>query len=131
ARARGGGGRRPGGGSAPRHGKGRLVTARGRVADLEPATERTRATRLPPGVASVLSVLSSSAVVFDPADTVLMASQAARSFGLVKDGQLMVGELLALVRPVRRDRETREGEIDLSGSSVGGRRAACAGRGAP
>ena len=82
-------------------------------------------------MASVLSVLSSSAVVFDPADTVLMASQAARSFGLVKDGQLMVGELLALVRQVRRDGETREGEIDLSGSSFGGRRTSFAVRVAP
>jgi two-component system sensor histidine kinase SenX3 len=82
-------------------------------------------------VASVLSVLSSSAVVLDHADTVLMASEAARAFGLVKDGQLMVGELLALVRQVRRDGQTREGEIDLSGSSFGGRRTSFAVRVAP
>jgi two-component system, OmpR family, sensor histidine kinase SenX3 len=82
-------------------------------------------------VASVLSVLSSSAVVLDHADTVLMASEAARTFGLVKDGQLIVGELLALVRQVRRDGQTREGEIDLSGSSFGGRRTSFAVRVAP
>jgi two-component system sensor histidine kinase SenX3 len=93
--------------------------------------DRPRATRLPSGVASVLSVLSSSAVVLDSADHVLMASQAARTFGLVKDGQLMAGELLALVRRVRREGETREGEIDLSGSSFGGRRASFAVRAAP
>ena len=79
----------------------------------------------------MLSVLSSSAVVLDHADTVLMASEAARAFGLVKDGQLMVGELLALVRQVRRDGHTREGEIDLSGSSFGGRRTSFAVRVAP
>ena len=107
------------------------MTARGRVADLEPAADRPRATRLPPGVASVLSVLSSSAVVLDPVDKVLMASQAARTFGLVKDGQLIVGELLALVRQVRRDGQTREGEVDLSGSSFGGRRTSFAVRVAP
>jgi len=107
------------------------VTARGRVADLEPAADKPRATRLPPGVASVLSVLSSSAVVLDPVDKVLMASQAARTFGLVKDGQLIVGELLALVRQVRRDGQTREGEVDLSGSSFGGRRTSFAVRVAP
>jgi len=107
------------------------VTARGRVADLEPAKDRPRATKLPPGVASVLSVLSSSAVVLDPVDTVLMASQAARKFGLVKEGQLMVGELLALARQVRRDGQTREGEVDLSGSSFGGRRTSFAVRVAP
>src|SRR5207244_4490582 len=38
--------------------------------------------RLPPGVASVLSVLSSSAVVVDSTDRVLRASAAARAFGL-------------------------------------------------
>jgi len=79
----------------------------------------------------VLSVLSSSAVVLDHADMVLMASEAARTFGLVKDGQLMVGELLALARQVRRDGQTREGEIDLSGSSFGGRRTSFAVRVAP
>jgi len=115
----------------PRHGKGPLVTTRGRVTDIEPAADRPRATRLPSGVASVLSVLSSSAVVLDIADRVLMASQAARTFGLVKDGQLMVADLLALVRQVRRDGETREGEIDLSGSSFGGRRTSFAVRVAP
>ncbi len=107
------------------------MTARGRIADREPAADRPRATKLPPGVASVLSVLSSSAVVLDYADKVLMASEAARAFGLVKDGQLMVGELLALVRQVRRDGQTREGEVDLSGSSFGGRRTSFAVRVAP
>jgi two-component system sensor histidine kinase SenX3 len=107
------------------------VTARRRVADPEPATDRPRATKLPRGVASVLSVLSSSAVVLDHSDEVLMASQAARAFGLVKDGQLMVGELLALVRQVRRDGQTREGEVDLSGSTFGGRRTSFAVRVAP
>jgi two-component system, OmpR family, sensor histidine kinase SenX3 len=115
----------------PRHVKGLLVTTRGRVADIQPSADRPRATRLPSGVASVLSVLSSSAVVLDNADRVLMASQAARTFGLVKDGQLMAGEFLALVRQVRRDGETREGEIDLSGSSFGGRRTSFAVRAAP
>ncbi len=107
------------------------MTARGRAADREPAADRPRATRLPPGVVSVLSVLSSSAVVLDHSDKVLMASQAARTFGLVKDGQLMVGELLALVRQTRRDGQTREGEVDLSGSTFGGRRTSFAVRVAP
>jgi two-component system sensor histidine kinase SenX3 len=107
------------------------VTDRRRAADQKPAVDRPRAARLPSGVASVLSVLSSSAVVLDHADNVLMASEAARTFGLVKDGQLMVGELLALVRQVRRDGQTREGEVDLSGSTFGGRRTSFAVRVAP
>jgi two-component system, OmpR family, sensor histidine kinase SenX3 len=70
--------------------------------------------RLPAGIASVLSVLSSSAVVLDSEDRVLRASSAARVFGLVKGDQLLVGELLALARQVRRDGEIREGEIEVT-----------------
>jgi two-component system sensor histidine kinase SenX3 len=72
-------------------------------------------TRLPAGIASVLSVLSSSAVVLDSEDRVLRASSAARAFGLVKGDRLLVGELLALARQVRRDGEIREGEIEVPG----------------
>src|SRR6266480_473284 len=90
-----------------------------------------QATRIPPGVESVLSVLSSSAVVLDNHDRVLSASAAARSFGLVKGDQLMVGELLALARQVRRDGEIREGEIEVSTSAFGGRRTSFAVRVAP
>ena len=100
-------------------------------ADLGDAGPRQSPTRLPPGIASVLSVLSSSAVVLDNHDRVLRASAAARSFGLVKGDQLMMGELLALARQVRRDGEIREGEIEVSGSAFGGRRTSFAVRVAP
>jgi two-component system, OmpR family, sensor histidine kinase SenX3 len=90
------------------------------------------AVRLPPGIASVLSVLSSSAVVLDGADRVLQASHAARSFGLVKGDRLMASELLALARQVRRDGEIREGEFEVSaGGSMGGRMTSFAVRVAP
>ena len=92
---------------------------------------RSPPTRLPPGIASVLSVLSSSAVVLDSADRVLRASAAARSFGLVEGDQLVVGELLALARQVRRDGEIREGEIEVTGHRQGGRTASFAVRVAP
>jgi len=95
------------------------------------AVERPQLGRLPSGVASVLSVLSSSAVVLDKDDRVLRASAAARTFGLVRGDQLMVGELLALARQVRRDGEIREGEIEVSGSAFGGRRTSFAVRVAP
>lgn len=74
---------------------------------------------LPPGIASVLSVLPSSAVVLDAHDRVLRASSAARAFGLVKGDRLMVAELLALARQVRRDGEIRETEIEVSGNRFG------------
>jgi two-component system sensor histidine kinase SenX3 len=84
-------------------------------------TVRPAATPLPPGIASVLSVLSSSAVVLDAEDRVLQASDAARSFGLVEGEQLMAGEVLALARQVRRDGEIREGEYEVTpGGGIGG-----------
>jgi two-component system sensor histidine kinase SenX3 len=87
--------------------------------------------RLPAGIASVLSVLSSAAVVLDSEDRVLRASAAARAFGLVKGDQLIVGELLALARQVRRDGEIREGEVEVSDHKPGDRTTSFAVRVAP
>jgi two-component system sensor histidine kinase SenX3 len=84
-------------------------TANGAAAMRAPA-----ASALPPGVSAVLAVLSSCAVVVDSTGQVLSASDAARAFNLVKDNSLVVGELIALARQVRRDGETREGEIDIA-----------------
>src|ERR1700753_3551450 len=90
------------------------------------------AAKLPPGIASVLSVLSSSAVVLDAEDRVLQASDAARSYGLVKGERLMASELLALARQVRRDGEIREGEFEApAGAGIGGRMTSFAVRVAP
>ncbi len=68
---------------------------------------------LPPGVATVLSVLRSSAVVLDASDTVIKASPAAHSLGLVRGDQLRAEDLLEMARKVRRDGEIREAELDL------------------
>ncbi|RJL31014.1 sensor histidine kinase [Bailinhaonella thermotolerans] len=77
------------------------------------------AAALPAGIASVLSVLPSSAVVLDADDRVLRASSAARAFGLVRGDELVVAELLALARQVRRDGEIRESEIEVLGNKFG------------
>jgi two-component system sensor histidine kinase SenX3 len=90
-----------------------------------------RPARLPPGIAAVLSVLSSSAVVLDGDDRVLRASSAARTFGLVKGDRLMVSELAALARQVRRDGRIREGEFELPVPKFGGRTTSFAVRVAP
>jgi len=87
--------------------------------------------RLPPGIASVLSVLSSSAVVIDSEDRVLQASLAARAYGLVSGDELVVQELLALARQVRRDGEIREGEMEVSTTGVPRRTTSFAVRVAP
>jgi two-component system sensor histidine kinase SenX3 len=66
---------------------------------------------LPPGIAAVLSVLRSSALVVDSNEQVLKASAPAIAMGLVRDRQIAVQELADLVHQVRRDGQIRETEI--------------------
>src|SRR5690242_14681157 len=54
--------------------------------------------QVPPGVAAVLSVLRSSALVVGADDEVLKASAPAHAMGLVRGSRLQVDELLELVR---------------------------------
>jgi two-component system sensor histidine kinase SenX3 len=115
-------------GAAAKSGGAKANAAKARSPRLRTAAQPTR---LPPGIASVLSVLSSSAVVVDSNDRVLRASAAARSFGLVKGDRLMVSELAALARQVRRDGEIREGEIEVAVPRFGGRTTSFAVRVAP
>jgi two-component system, OmpR family, sensor histidine kinase SenX3 len=69
---------------------------------------------VPPGVATVLSVLKSSAVVVDDSDTVLKASAPAYSMGLVRGQELVSPELATLVQQVRRDGQIRETELVMA-----------------
>ncbi|MBO0822411.1 MAG: two-component sensor histidine kinase [Actinobacteria bacterium] len=94
-------------------------------------TEQTSDPRLPPGISSVLAVLLSSAVVLDSDDRVLSCSAAARDFGFVEDDRLVVGELVALARQVRREGLPREGEIDIMTNRFIGRAGSFAVRVAP
>jgi len=68
---------------------------------------------VPVGVATVLSVLRSSALVVNENDEVLKASAPAYSLGLVRGKQVTVPELAELVRAVRRDGQIRETEFVL------------------
>jgi len=74
---------------------------------------------LPAGVADVLAVLSSSGIVLDTADAVVNSSPAAVSKGLVRGGELVHAELLAIARQVRRDGIIREAELELSRGPMG------------
>lgn len=74
---------------------------------------------VPPGVAAVLSVLRSSAVLVDANDEVLKASAPAHALGLVRGRSLAVDELADLVRKVRRDGQIRETELVLSRGRTG------------
>ncbi len=68
---------------------------------------------VPIGVATVLSVLRSSALVVNENDEVLKASAPAYSLGVVRGKQICVDELGDLVRAVRRDGQIRETEFVL------------------
>ena len=72
---------------------------------------RTEEPAVPEGVASVLSVLRSSAVVVGADDTVLKASAPAYAMGLVSGTSLMSHELAEMVTQVRRDGQIRETEL--------------------
>ena len=69
---------------------------------------------VPPGIATVLSVLRSSALVVDEQDEVLKASAPAYALGLVRGTEVAVEELADLVRQVRRDGQIRETELVMS-----------------
>ncbi|MGI8702224.1 MAG: sensor histidine kinase [Nocardioidaceae bacterium] len=74
---------------------------------------------VPPGVAAVLSVLRSSALVVGPDDEVLKASAPAHMLGVVRGSRLAVEDLLEMVHLVRRDGQIREGELVLRRSRTG------------
>lgn len=66
---------------------------------------------VPVGAESVLSVLSSSAVLIDSSDTVVKASAPAIALGIIAEDRLAPDELMALVRQVRRDGQVREADL--------------------
>jgi two-component system sensor histidine kinase SenX3 len=72
---------------------------------------------VPAGIATVLSVLRSSAVVVDQDDVVLKASAPAYSLGLVSGTDLVQPRLSALVSEVRRTGEIEETELVIAAPS--------------
>jgi two-component system sensor histidine kinase SenX3 len=84
-----------------------------RVSESKMRPEQPPEPALPPGVAAVLSVLRSSALVVDGSDAVLKASAPAIAMGVVRDHAITVHELADLVRQVRRDGQIRETELTM------------------
>ena len=78
----------------------------------------TPAPTVPPEVATVLSVLRSSAVIVDDDDIVVKASAPAYALGLVRGSALLSAELAELVRQVRRDGQIRETELVMARAGV-------------
>ena len=79
-----------------------------RLQHREPVTDEPV---VPVGVASVLSVLRSSAIVVNADDVVLKASAPAYAFGLVRGNEVTDSQLADVVRQVRRDGQIRETEL--------------------
>lgn len=71
------------------------------------------ASEIPHGAETVLSVLSSSAVIVDHNDAVLQASAPAVAMGLVSRDRLLPAEITDLVRHVRRDGQVREADLTI------------------
>ncbi|MCD9196693.1 sensor histidine kinase [Aeromicrobium wangtongii] len=92
---------------------GAMVTYLWRFSERKQRTVEETTPVVPPGAELVLSVLSSSAVLIDSADTVVQASAPAFAVGLITDDRLEPPELMALVRRVRRDGQVREAEVAL------------------
>jgi len=93
-----------------------------RVSDarLRPETVAPEPT-VPAGIATVLSVLRSSALVVDETDQVVKASAPAYAFGLVRGSEVAVTELADLIRQVRRDGRIRETELVMAPRGIGTR----------
>jgi two-component system sensor histidine kinase SenX3 len=92
---------------------GAIVTYLWRFSERQQHTVDEPTHVVPPGAEMVLSVLSSSAVLIDSADTVVKASAPAFAMGIINDDRLEPDELMALVRQVRRDGIVREADISL------------------
>ncbi len=96
------------------------VRASEREREREAPTSPTTPSALLPGVADVLAVLRSSTVVLDGGEQVVRASPSAYAYGMVRDGRIVVPDLLHLARLVRRDGEIRETDIELPRGPLGG-----------
>lgn len=92
-------------------GAGVVIAWRVSERQLRGPTNMPEPTEVPEGVARVLSVLRSSALLVNAADEVVKASAPAYALGLVREGAITVRELAELVQQVRRDGQIRDTEI--------------------
>ena len=91
----------------------RRLAARRLTAAVPPAPAAEPA---PPVLARrVLEVMSTAAVVLDPADEVVLANSAARRMGVVRGGRVVVDDLRRLARAARRDGEPHTRVVDTRG----------------
>ena len=83
------------------------------------AGEQELANQLPDLLIKTLNSLEVESLVVIPADQVIFQSQAASSFGILKDDRVSSEELMALVRVVRRTKEAQRGTLELARGPIG------------
>lgn len=87
------------------------------------AGEQELSNQLPDLLIRTLNSLEVESLIVVPADLVIFQSAGASSFGLIKDDRIASEELMALIRVVRRTRDSHRGTLELARGPIGaGRR---------
>ncbi|MFM8898095.1 MAG: sensor histidine kinase [Actinomycetota bacterium] len=76
--------------------------------------------RLPDLLIKTLQSLEVESLVLLPGEEIIFQSPGIASFGLLKDERISSEELLALIRVVRRKKESHRGSIELARGPIGG-----------
>ena len=81
--------------------------------------EQELSNQLPNLLLKTLNSLEGESLIVVPADQVVFQSQGASAFGLIKDERITSEELLALIRVVRRTKESQRGTLELARGPIG------------
>lgn len=81
--------------------------------------EQELSNQLPNLLLKTLNSLEGESLIVVPADLVIFQSQGASAFGLIKDDRITSEELLALIRVVRRTKESQRGTLELARGPIG------------
>ena len=81
--------------------------------------EQELSNQLPSLLLKTLNSLDVESLIVVPADQVIFQSQGAGGFGLIKDERITSEELMALIRVVRRTKESQRGTLELARGPIG------------
>jgi len=75
--------------------------------------------QVPEVLIKALQSLDVESLVLIPGEEILFQSQGVSNFGLIKDERITSEDLLALIRVVRRSRESHRGALELARGPIG------------
>jgi two-component system sensor histidine kinase SenX3 len=81
--------------------------------------EQELSNQLPSLLLKTLNSLEVESLIVVPADQVIFQSQGVGGFGLIKDERITSEELMALIRVVRRTKESQRGTLELARGPIG------------